>query len=64
MSKAFTATAASMLVDDKDLPDVKWDTPMSRLIGDDFVLSDGRYTADVTMEDILCHRSGLPEYEM
>lgn len=62
MTKAFTAAAASMLVDDEDLPDVDWRTPMCQLIGDDFVLSDGKYTAEVTIEDILSHRSGLPEY--
>ncbi|KUJ22570.1 penicillin-binding protein [Mollisia scopiformis] len=61
MTKAFTATATSLLVDDKNHPDVKWDTPMSHLIGDDFVLSDGRYTAEVTIEDMLSHRSGLPD---
>ncbi|KAE8447453.1 hypothetical protein EG329_010726 [Mollisiaceae sp. DMI_Dod_QoI] len=62
MTKAFTAIATSLLVDDDELyPDVKWTTPMSRLIGDDFVLSDGRYTDEVTIEDILSHRSGLPD---
>ncbi|CZR50889.1 uncharacterized protein PAC_00763 [Phialocephala subalpina] len=62
MTKAFTAAATSLLVDDeKQFPDVKWDTPMSRLIGDDFVLSDDRYTAKVTIEDLLSHRSGLPD---
>lgn len=61
MTKAFTATAASMLVDDEAFPDVNWDTPISQLIRDDFVLSDEKYTAEVTIEDVLSHRSGLPE---
>lgn len=61
MTKAFTATAVSLLVDDNEqFPDVKWTTSVARLIGDDFVLSDSR-TEQVTVEDILSHRTGLPE---
>ncbi|PVH88479.1 beta-lactamase/transpeptidase-like protein [Cadophora sp. DSE1049] len=60
MAKAFTATAVSLLVDDDEqFPDVKWTTPVANLIGDDFVLSDNR-TNQVTVEDILSHRTGLP----
>ena len=62
MSKAFVSSAVSLLVDDDALPDVKWTKPVSKLIRDDFVLSDGHYTDNVTVEDILSHRSGLPEY--
>ena len=63
MSKAFTAAALSLLVDDnEEYPDVQWNAPVSKLIRDDFVLSDSRYTEEVTVEDILSHRSGLPEY--
>ncbi len=62
MSKAFTAAAISLLVDDNQKhPDVQWNSPVSRLIRDDFVRSDSRYTEEVTVEDILSHRSGLPE---
>jgi len=62
MSKAFTAAAISLLVDDNQkYPDVQWNTPVSSLIRDDFLLSDPRYTEEVTVEDILSHRSGLPE---
>jgi CubicO group peptidase (beta-lactamase class C family) len=62
MSKAFTAAAISLLVDDNDkYPDIQWNAPVSSLIRDDFVLSNPRYTEEVTVEDILSHRSGLPE---
>ncbi|KAL5320683.1 hypothetical protein ACEPPN_011493 [Leptodophora sp. 'Broadleaf-Isolate-01'] len=61
MTKAFTATAVSLLVDDdKQFPDVKWTTLVAKLIGDDFVLSDNR-TDQITVEDILSHRTGLPD---
>jgi CubicO group peptidase (beta-lactamase class C family) len=64
MSKAFTSAAISLLVDDDEkYPEVKWNAPVSKLIRDDFVLSDNRYTEEVTVEDILSHRSGLPEYD-
>ena len=62
MTKAFVSSAVSLLVDDDDRPDIQWTTPVSKLIRDDFVLSDSRYTEMVTVEDILSHRSGLPEY--
>ena len=62
MSKSFVAAAISLLVDDMDFPDVKWTTPVSQLLRDDFVLSDSRYTEEVTIEDMLSHRSGMPEY--
>jgi CubicO group peptidase (beta-lactamase class C family) len=62
MSKAFTAASVSMLVDDNDnYPDVQWTAPVSSLIREDFVLSDYKYTEQVTVEDILSHRSGLPK---
>jgi CubicO group peptidase (beta-lactamase class C family) len=51
-----------MLVDDNDNhPDVQWIAPVSSLIREDFVLSDCKYTEQVTVEDILSHRSGLPK---
>jgi CubicO group peptidase (beta-lactamase class C family) len=61
MSKAFTAAAVSFLVDDNEkYPEIQWTTPVSKIIRDDFVLSDSIYTEYVTVEDILSHRSGLP----
>jgi len=62
MSKAFNPTAASFIVDDEQYPDVPWTTPVSHLIRDDFVLSDSDTTESITIGDILCHQSGLPEY--
>lgn len=62
MTKAFISSAVSLLVDDDDHPDVQWTTPVSKLIRDDFVLSNSQYTEMVTVEDILSHRSGLPEW--
>ncbi|KAI9742829.1 MAG: hypothetical protein M1818_003558 [Claussenomyces sp. TS43310] len=63
MTKAFVAASVSLLVDDLSFPDVQWTTPVSKLLPDDFVLSDARYTEAVTIEDILSHRSGLPDHD-
>ncbi|KAL2064853.1 hypothetical protein VTL71DRAFT_3993 [Oculimacula yallundae] len=61
MTKAFTAIAVSFLVDDDEMfPEVLKETPVANLIGDDFVLPDSRIN-QVTVEDILSHRTGLPE---
>ncbi|TAQ83561.1 hypothetical protein B7494_g8115 [Chlorociboria aeruginascens] len=64
MSKAFTAAAISLLVDDNDaFPDVKWDAKVESLLGGDFELADAT-TKEVTVEDILSHRSGLPRHDI
>ncbi|KAE8375543.1 beta-lactamase/transpeptidase-like protein [Aspergillus bertholletiae] len=61
-TKAFTAAAVSMVVDDtKRSPSpVGWDTPIASLIRDDLVLADDYATMNTTLEDALSHRSGLP----
>ena len=63
-SKSLTAAAVALLVeDDENYPQVQWDTPVSKLLPDDFVLADEEYTKNVTVEDILSHRSGLPGHD-
>ena len=61
-SKSLTAASVALLVvDDDNYPQVQWDTPMSTLLPIEFVMSSHQYTQDVTVEDILSHRSGLPK---
>lgn len=63
-TKAFTAAALSLLVDDNEkYPGVQWTTPISSLIPDDFVLSDPYWTDHITLEDALCHRTGMPRHD-
>ncbi|KAE8315802.1 beta-lactamase/transpeptidase-like protein [Aspergillus transmontanensis] len=61
-TKAFTAAAVSMVIDDtKNTPSpLRWDTSIASLIRDDFVLADDHATMNTTLEDALSHRSGLP----
>ncbi|KAF5866740.1 hypothetical protein ETB97_009897 [Aspergillus alliaceus] len=61
-TKAFTAAAVSMAIDDsiKSPSPLTWDTPIASLIRDDFVLADDHATVNTTLEDALSHRSGLP----
>lgn len=64
-TKAFTAAAMSLLVDDNETyAQVNWDTPVSQLIRDDFVLEDEYLTNHITIEDALSHRSGMPRHDM
>ncbi|HWR49673.1 MAG TPA: serine hydrolase [Bryobacteraceae bacterium] len=58
ISKAFTAASIAMLVDEGKL---KWD---DRVIDHmpSFQLSDPYATREMTVRDLLCHRSGLPAY--
>ncbi|OOF96712.1 hypothetical protein ASPCADRAFT_514954 [Aspergillus carbonarius ITEM 5010] len=63
-TKAFTAAILAALVSDNtNYPQVQWDTPISQLIRDDFVLHDSHATSHTTIEDALSHRSGLPRHD-
>ena len=60
-SKSMTAAAVALMVaDDENYPDVKWDTPVSKLLPDSFVMAKEEYTNGITVEDIVSHRTGLP----
>lgn len=54
-TKAFTATAIGMLVDEGKLA---WDAPVTRYLPD-FAMSDPFVTRELTIRDLLVHRSGL-----
>ncbi len=63
-TKAFTAAVMSLIVDDDDLyAGIQWDTPVSKIIRDDFVLEEDYFTTHITIEDILTHRSGMPRHD-
>ncbi|KAL1885520.1 hypothetical protein Plec18167_001014 [Paecilomyces lecythidis] len=63
-SKAHTAAAISLLIDDDvNYPDVQWNTPVHSLLPRDFSLSDTWSTAHTTIIDMLSHRSGLPRHD-
>ncbi|MFT3890599.1 MAG: serine hydrolase domain-containing protein [Anaerolineales bacterium] len=54
-TKAFTATAMGLLVQDGK---VKWDDPVTEYLPD-FKMYDPHTTALITIRDLLCHRAGL-----
>jgi CubicO group peptidase (beta-lactamase class C family) len=58
-SKAFTAAAVAMLVDEGKL---KWDDPATKFLPG-FQLFDPYVTREITVRDLLCHRSGLDRAE-
>ncbi|RMX92151.1 hypothetical protein D0868_13572 [Hortaea werneckii] len=63
-SKSLTAASVALLVaDNENHPDVQWHAKMSHLLPDDFVMQEQSYTNDVTVEDILSHRTGLPSHD-
>jgi CubicO group peptidase (beta-lactamase class C family) len=59
-SKAITAAALAMLVDEGK---IKWDDPVTKHLKD-FQLYDPYATREITVRDLLCHRSGLDRAEM
>ncbi|KDB21387.1 hypothetical protein H109_06685 [Trichophyton interdigitale MR816] len=63
ISKSLTAAAVTLLVQDNvNYPQVQYDTTMSSLLPDDFVMP-GENHRDVTVEDILTHQTGMPTHE-
>lgn len=59
-SKAFTATLVAMLAEDGKL---KWDDKVRDHL-DYFRLSDELADRDVTLRDLLCHRTGMPRHDL
>lgn len=58
-AKSLTAATVGLLVaDNEKYPKVQYKTHMASLLPDDFVM--GKDHADVTVEDVLCHRTGMP----
>ncbi|KAK1757921.1 beta-lactamase/transpeptidase-like protein [Echria macrotheca] len=62
-TKSFTAAAMAQVVDSSQFPHITWDTPISSLIRDDFVLSDPWATEHITIADALSHRTGYPDHD-
>ncbi|KFX86880.1 hypothetical protein V490_08758 [Pseudogymnoascus sp. VKM F-3557] len=62
-SKSLTAGAVGLLVDDDEkYPEVQYEATMSSLLPEDFVMCEG-YTENVTVEDILSHRTGMASHD-
>ncbi|KAF2194367.1 beta-lactamase/transpeptidase-like protein, partial [Zopfia rhizophila CBS 207.26] len=64
MSKSFTAASMALLVQDEseDLKNVQWRTPVSKLCSD-FAFENDYATENISVEDILGHRNGLPGHD-
>lgn len=64
-TKAFTAAALALIMDDtaNSSKPLTWNTPISSLIREDFVLPDEYATQHVTLEDAASHRTGLPRHD-
>jgi len=58
-TKAFTATAMGILVDDNKL---NWDSPVRDYLPT-FKLFDPMASEGMTPQDLVCHRSGLPRHD-
>lgn len=60
-SKSLTAGAVGLLIGDNEkYPEVQYEAVMSSLLPGDFVMPGVGYTENVTVEDILSHRTGMP----
>src|SRR5262249_54882838 len=59
-SKAFTAAALGILVDEKK---IEWDKPVRQYMPD-FMLYDEYATAHLSPRDLVTHQSGLPRHDL
>ncbi len=59
-TKAFTTAAMAMLVSEGKMA---WDDPVRKHLPE-FRLSDPLADANVTLRDLVCHRTGLPRHDM
>ncbi|KAF5574085.1 hypothetical protein FPCIR_13751 [Fusarium pseudocircinatum] len=62
-SKSLTAAAIALLVEDANFPEVQYDSIMSELLPNDFVMSDELHTNTVTVDDLLGHHTGMPGHD-
>ncbi|KAF5671622.1 hypothetical protein FDENT_10839 [Fusarium denticulatum] len=62
-SKSLTAAAIALLAEDTNFPEVQYDSIMSELLPDDFVMSDELHTNTVTVDDLLGHHTGMPSHD-
>ena len=63
-TKAFVTAALSLLVDDDEkFSHVRWQTPITQIIPEDFVLEDDYSTLHLTLEDAATHRTGFPRHD-
>lgn len=60
VTKAFTATAIGLLIDEGK---ADWDDPVRKHLRW-FRLADPLADRDVTLRDLLCHRTGLPRHDL
>jgi CubicO group peptidase (beta-lactamase class C family) len=59
-SKSLTAASVALLVeDDKNHPEVQWDTPLYDLLPEDFVMPTPELNERITIVDVLSHRTGM-----
>lgn len=61
-AKSLTAGAVALMVDDKAYKDVSWEATMSSMLPDDFVGPNDDFTNNVTLEDVVSHRTGMAGY--
>ena len=65
-TKAQLAATIAHFIDTKAYPEalyLGWQTPISSILRDDFVLEDEWATAHLTLEDAVSHRTGFPSHD-
>ncbi|KAK3191425.1 hypothetical protein K4F52_002636 [Lecanicillium sp. MT-2017a] len=63
--KTSTAAILAHLIDSKEHPLLAkgWATPVTKILPDEFVLPDEWATKHITLEDLVCHNSGIDRHD-
>lgn len=59
-SKSLTAASIGLLINDGSHSELHWESTMSSLLPEDFIMPTKELTKMVTVEDVLSHRTGMP----
>lgn len=64
-TRAIITAVLSLIVDDvESFPNVKWQTPVTQIIPNDFVLEDDYSTLHLTLEDAATHCTVVPRDDL
>lgn len=65
-TKAHVGAALSALINSGKYPELSegWATPISSILRGEFVLQDDWATANITLEDAVCHRTGIGGHDL
>ncbi|CEJ93688.1 hypothetical protein VHEMI09261 [[Torrubiella] hemipterigena] len=63
-SKSMTVGALGVLLTGELHPTITFQTPVREILGDDFIMAQKEYSDQITIDDIISHRTGLTAHDL